>query len=527
MIIDAVTLPTGTRLETDVCIVGGGAAGITLAREFIGAGFRVALLESGGEQFETATQDLYRGTSIGRPFLDLTACRLRYFGGTTNHWGGWCGPYEPIDLDARDGLPWHGWPINRADLDPYYRRAQGICQIGPFEYEPAAWGLTAKNLCTPFNGPHFVSKILQQSPPTRFGAVYADALGKAPNVSVYLHANLLNFVADPNGAAVSEAMVGTLSGVRFTLHARLYILAAGGIENARLLLLSGPPDGPGLGNGHDLVGRFFMTNLCYSPGTIVPSDPYVDLNAFTGRDPQVHDIAGKPWRYLSCIALSAATMRELRLPATRIFWIYELGRAAGALAAVKRLPEDGWSNGDLLDDLAEVIGNLDSVIDFAARRTLFGDGVPIRALRLGCTSEQLPNPQSRVGLGAERDPLGLRMVAVDWQTTAEDKQKAIISQLLLGAEVGRVGFGRMQSTLTYDDTTWPADFYGDQHHMGTTRMHADPTQGVVDANCRVHGMANLFVAGSSVFATSSATNPTLTIVALALRLADHVKGHFT
>src|ERR1700691_6278104 len=130
MIIDARTLPTGTVVDTDVCIVGAGAAGITLAREFHDSPFRVALLESGGMQYEEETQDLYDGQSIGQPFPALMSDRLRFFGGTTNHWGGWCLPLDPIDFVRRDDLPYHdGWPFPQTYLEPWYRRAQAVCQL--------------------------------------------------------------------------------------------------------------------------------------------------------------------------------------------------------------------------------------------------------------------------------------------------------------------------------------------------------------------------------------------------------------
>jgi choline dehydrogenase-like flavoprotein len=150
--------------------------------------------------------------------------------------------------------------------------------------------------------------------------------------------------------------------------------------------------------------------------------------------------------------------------------------------------------------------------------------LPVRALNVHMTGEPMPNPDSRIRLGDERDGLGMRRVVADWRLTAEDKRQALALQRLLGTEVGRTGFGRLRLSLAEDDTTWPdATIIGDEHHMGTTRMHADPAHGVVDANCRVHGVTNLYVAGSSVFPTAGAANPTLTIVALALRLANHLK----
>src|SRR5215472_998991 len=277
MIIDARGLPSGTTIEAEVCIVGGGAAGITLAREFINAPFRVALLESGGMEFEQATQDLYEGQSIGAPFDDLTVCRLRFFGGTTNHWGGYCLPLDAIDFEPRDDLPYHGWPFPKSHLDPWYARAQEVCRLGAYDYRLSSWGIPDSKTPPPFSGPIFQTKVLQENP-VRFGSFYAPELRQAPRVTVYLHANACHFDGGETGNGIKELSVKTLSGENFTVRARTYVLAAGGIENARLLLASGREGGNGLGNDRDLIGRFFMVHLEYSAGTIVLSNPHMDLD---------------------------------------------------------------------------------------------------------------------------------------------------------------------------------------------------------------------------------------------------------
>jgi choline dehydrogenase-like flavoprotein len=516
MIVDARSVPAGTLVETDVCIIGAGAAGITIAREFSDAPFRVVLLESGGMEYEPETQELYQGLSVGQPFPDLTASRLRFFGGTTNHWGGWSSPFEEIDFEARDDLPYHDWPFPKTHLDPWYRRAQDVCQLGPFDYRPARWGISSNVIPPPFSGPHFECKIIQENP-LRFGPVYGPEVQRAPSVTVYLHANASHLDGGETGSGVREVSVKTLSGTDFAVRARHYILAAGGVENARLLLASGQADGNGLGNAHDLVGRFFMVHLIYSGGMIVPSDPHMNFDFRTAGY-----VAGQ--RFVSFIGLSESSMRLLRLPNIRFFWDYQFSPVVKGVKALRRLMGGEGPGGGMLADLSAVIGDLDGVVTFAARKVLFGEGIPIEALPLVCNWEQQANPQSRVFLGSERDRIGMREIVVDWQLTDGDKITAAAGLRLLGTEIGRAGFGRLRSSLTEDDP-WPGPehFYGDEHHMGTTRMHQDPTLGVVDENCRVHGVANLYVAGSSVFPTGSAHNPTLTIVALALRLADHVK----
>jgi choline dehydrogenase-like flavoprotein len=220
--------------------------------------------------------------------------------------------------------------------------------------------------------------------------------------------------------------------------------------------------------------------------------------------------------------LSASSMHELHLPNIMMGWLYQFSPVVGAVEALKRLTGGEGPGGSRLADLSTVIGNLEGVADFAVRKALLGQGIPIEALDVWCASEQQPNPKSRISLGSTRDQLGMREVVVDWQLIADDKSNAAATVRLLGAEIGRTGFGRLRSAFG-EDGAWPKDFVGNEHHMGTTRMHHDPAQGVVDENCRIHAMTNLYIAGSSVFPTSGASNPTLTIVALALRLADHLK----
>jgi len=510
MFLEASSVPSDSVVEAELCIVGAGASGIAIAQQFTGKAFRVVLLESGGTEFEPGTQELYEGHDIGQPYLDLATCRLRFYGGTTNHWAGWCLPLDDIDFEKREDYPYGGWPFTRSHLEQWYRRAQDICQVGPFDYEPTSWGIRSRQIPAPFNGPHFCSKVLQVSPPTRFGPVYAPLLRQASQISVYLNANALGFDVSENEAEIRQVRVATLTGNRFVVRARTYILAAGGIENARLLLLSGKPDGNGLGNRHDLVGRYFMTHLEYSSGIIAVSNPYTDFKfcqSFEGTQPIV-----------SFVGLTPESMRQLRLPNIRITWEYVF---APIVKASKRLATG--VSGHMLSDLSRVIRDLDGLAGYVIRKAVFGDGAPVEALVLRCHSEQMPNPESRILLGSDLDALGLRKTVVDWRLMAEDKRNVTKTHRLLGTEIGRAGFGRLRYALADDDITWPEDFRGNEHHMGTTRMHSDPTQGVVDANCRVHGLENLYVAGSSVFPTSGAANPTLTIVALALRLADHIK----
>jgi choline dehydrogenase-like flavoprotein len=525
MFIDARSLPAGTTVETDLCIIGAGAAGIAMAVQFLAAGIRVAVVEGGGLQYEDDTQSLYDGTTVGRSYPGLTTTRMRAFGGTTNLWGGWCAPLDPIDFEPREGLPYRGWPINRTELDPWYEKAHKVLNLGPYDYRIDRWGIRADRIPAPFAGPHLICRMLQSSRQANLAQAYGKVLERAETVTVFLHANAMHLATSATGQEVGELSVGTLSGVRFTVRAKRYVLAAGGIETARLLLASGDPDGPGLGNQHDLVGRFFMTHLEYDSGTMAIADPYTDFDFCTNEELKSSGRFYDPFdlKFVTFVGISEASLRQYALPNARFRWSFEYDPGKLTIDAFRRL-----RHGDVhLDDVGAVIRDLGGVGEFVVRKALSKQAFPVRALNMHMTGEPMPNPLSRITLGQERDALGMRRVVVDWRLTDLDKRQALVLQRLLGTEVGRSGIGRLRIALKDDDTTWPDDTYGDEHHMGTTRMHADPAQGVVDAQCRVHGMANLFVASSAVFPTAGVANPTLTIVALALRLADHLKRQLT
>src|SRR5258706_9271533 len=238
MFVDARSLPAEERLDADLCIVGAGAAGIVLALTLAAAGRRIILVESGDYTPDPATQDLYHGQSVGLPYA-LAASRLRYFGGTTNHWQGACRPLDAPDLAVRDWVPQSGWPFPRSVLDPYYQRARPLCDLAP---APATVDdlRAAGGRPIPWSGP-LETAVWQMSPPTRFGEKYRAALEAPPGLTVLLNANLIALTPVADSGAVALARCGTLAGSRFAIAAGRYVLACGGARNARLLFLAPRP----------------------------------------------------------------------------------------------------------------------------------------------------------------------------------------------------------------------------------------------------------------------------------------------
>lgn len=504
MLIDAAGVPAGTTISGDVCVVGAGVAGITLARDLAASGRRVVLLESGPFDYSEAANDLNAGRSVGRPYLDLATCRQRFFGGTSNHWGGWCLPQDKIDFER-------GWPFPREELDPFYRRAQPLLELGPYEYQVRNWGVSPRDVPAPFAGPHFEVKMLQNSPPTRFRDNYGPELRRSDRVTVVLDATVTAIEAEA-GQRVTGVVVSAPDRKRFTVQAGDYVLACGGVENARLLLLSG------LGN--DRVGRNFMVHLQCPGGTVAVADPYTEFGFYTNVTSNGRDYTPFRHRFVSFVGLTEATMRAQGLPNARVMWQFGYRDDIKTIRALQGATS--WhGDGHRFGDIWSVMTDLGGAGGFVFRRLFMGQALPVVSLDLQFTFEPSPNPESRIRLGDALDALGQRRVELDWRVNEADREHARTIARLFGAEIGRAGLGRMQTLLEGPD--WPEGMFGDQHHMGTTMMHKDPDAGVVDPDCRLHGMENLFVAGSSVFPHAGVANPTLTITALALRLAQHLR----
>ena len=279
MIIDFRTLEDHSVIEADLCIVGAGAAGITLAREFLTSKLRVVVIESGGFEPDSGTQSLYRGENVGFKYYPLETCRLRFFGGTTGHWNGQCSPLSEIDFEERPWVPSSGWPIAKADLDPFYKRAHLILGLGPYVYDDDVWRMLQMD--GPRLDPTKVEvRFWQFSRRLRFGQVYRQDMQAAHNVHVYLHANLLNIQTNRDGSVVDNVEIRSLDGKSGKVKAKTFVLAAGAIENARLLLLSNRVEPMGIGNRFGFVGRFFMEHPEIDCGLVLPINPVKFLETY-------------------------------------------------------------------------------------------------------------------------------------------------------------------------------------------------------------------------------------------------------
>ncbi len=494
--LDARAVPAGTSIDTDLAIIGGGPAGISLALALAGSGIRVLMLESGGMEFDGATQALYTGSETGVRYIPLEASRLRFLGGSSNHWGGWCRPLDAIDFEPRAWLPHSGWPIAKSALAPYYERAQALVEAGPFIYDDQAKWTSAQG--TPIalgeGGVHTTyfqfSKQRDSILPTHFGDRYAGDLKRVANLSVMLHANVTGLRLAPDARSIDRLDTATLSGKRFSVKPKCTVLAAGGVETPRLLLASNDVVSKGIGNSHDLVGRFFAD----------------------------HPIPGNT----AIIVLFGGNISP---------YYQQPQPAYGAYFRAALAPRESYQRqSGVLGSLATVEGEvqLDSIGRAAVAQTAatFGiDAGNMRAFTLGCGLELAPDPDRRVSLTTEKDALGMPRLKLDMRIADTDfaRYRATLTELGRQLLAARTGMVRI---LHKTREEWMSVMDWGNHHLGTARMSPDPETGVVNADLQVHGVHNLFVAGSSVFPTYGASNPTLNLVALTLRLADHLKSWF-
>lgn len=526
----------GRVLRAQVCVVGGGIAGIVLALEFERRGIDTILLESGGFDADEATRDLYRGDNVGLPYVFGDGCRDRCFGGSSNGWGGWNAPLQEHDMERRDWVPDSGWPFDRRELEPYYQRAYPILQMGQGTFDVGRWveAINREDVCRlPLRSGRILDSISRFSTPSRLGSIYRSQLQNARHVQVYLHANVVDIETRPAPGVVSGLRVKTISGRELRVESKYFVIACGGIDNARLLLSCTGTQAGGLGNANDLVGRYFADHPRLTLGTVRLNRPWKRNKLYDIKFHYRNRAVAAQGTYVSGLFSVDPELQRREGLLNAQLWFNsafpgEGTRAAEALIRLKQRLHGRLDPGfGVWSDLFQLARHPVNTAGFVLARLLQPE-ILIRTVRIDVICEPSPNRDSRVTLTSARDALGMRRVCVDWRLDPQvkhtfDRSLAIFAHELRASNVGEVDLpeplvGREWPYV--HPTAW--NNMGTWHHMGTTRMHDSPSLGVVDRHCRVHGVANLFVAGSSVFPTYGANFPTVTIAALSLRLADHI-----
>jgi len=498
--VDARTVADGEVVEADVCVAGGGVAGLVTALELEPAGVRVALVEHGESLEDGEVEGSYPPLGSTRAGGGL--------GGTAALWtaelapgqvGARYAPLAPIDFEAREGMPWSGWLFGRSCLEPFYARAQELCGAGPFDYA-----------ATPQNG-DVADAAFSHGPRTVFTRDCPARVAQSDSIRAFVGGTAVDVERD--GDAVSSLRIAMGPDRSFAVRARAFVLALGGVENARFLLLTG------LGNAHDLVGRFFMDH----PTARCRLDPSPDALPRLGT----YDIR----RVNGHVAVTAFGLREETLRRE--------GLPNGGFFVVPAADDDSAGVVRRMGDLAAAahrrvarsVPALAPTTRMAARSALLntlGVGAvsgwsrlrrPPEAFDVYHVVELGPERERRVELGSRRDELGRPVARLRWFVADRELEALHRTEELVGSALEEAGLGRLTTARQVGDELHPSA----HHHLGTTRMADDPRRGVVDADGRVHGIPNLYVTGGSVFPTAGYVNPTLTIVALASRLAAHLR----
>lgn len=538
---------TTQGLAADLCIVGGGAAGLTMAHALKDSGLSILLLEAGEERQTKASQKNYEGELVDpRSHPWLHHFRVRAAGGSSRIWGGRCMPFDPIDFEARDWVAGPGWPFGIDTLTPYYLAAQEAAEAGAFDYDPASVLPAAqREFARGLDNDLIETRLERFSRPTNFWTRFGADLAKAENVRILMNAPVQEIHLTKDGSAVDHLEVRRPDGTTAPIRAKRYVLAMGGLESVRLMMTSNRVKPAGLGGDHGHLGRFYMSHLAAAVGEIQFTDPAGVAFDYAVDDAGIYvrrrlALTAKAQRDLQCLNVIFRT--HLPDPAdpshgdpvlsamflVKNFVLYEYSR---------KFREGGVSKASYLGHVSNILRQPGRLVRFAntwLRKRVFADrklpsvvlGSKTGAYVLEFHAEQAPNPDSRLTLSDEKDAFGVAKLKADWRMTQQDTDSLLKAYALLAVGLERTGVGR----LVYDPQIVAAKAaaegaYGG-HHIGAARMARDPRDGVVDPDCRVHGVNNLFLASSAVFPTSSQANPTLTILALSLRLAEHLRREF-
>lgn len=516
-------------LRCDICIIGTGPAGATIARELSNTRLRVTILESGGTERQEATDALNEIESVGWPrIMDQWLVRNRIVGGASETWGGRCAPFDEIDLEVRDWVPYSGWPFKIDELIHYFERTAEYLGLGAgsgfsddrvwayIGHQPPRLDLDRDKLLPMF---WQVSRDpVNWTDRVRFGRHLAADIG--PNVTLVTNATVLRIHVTESGAAVKSVEFAGASGRRWSLPTSTVAVCAGAIENARLLLSSDDVVAPGIGNGNDLVGRFLMDHPRTSVGRFQMKHGQAALNRFG----VFKSHAASANRYHLGVRLSPAVQRSEQL-LNCAAWVagFSAGPADPPWDSLKRFVR---READIRRDLPVII--MGSGLIFRGLKDYFilHRGLPHKydAITMEAMCEQVPNPDSRITLSDRRDPLGMRISRIDWRVCEQEARALRRTTELMLEQFSRMGLEPpVLAEWVRDGAMFPDTVRDVAHPMGTTRMADDPACGVVDAECQVHGVHGLYMAGSSVFPTAGHANPTQMVVALALRLADTLK----
>lgn len=551
-------------VNVDVCIIGAGPAGMATANEFLNTDLKVALLESGGKKYIHPIQLLSEGLLSGHLFEPQESTHLRQIGGTANNWilqmtdeqyGYRYTPLDEVDFETRDYIPHSGWPISKKDLDPYYARAHATCGVGTYDYTAQYWA-RGKFQPIKLNEDKVYNSVFTFGPTKKFTDEIPEKITNSRNLTLYYHATVVELLCDQSSDVVTTAVVRMFDGKEIYFKAKQFIITSNALQTPRLLLNSTKTHKNGIGNQNDNVGRYYMDHNLVACGHFYPHDPKfinemgfydmqgVDGTTVLGRlnlNPEfmtanwLRNIAvmffPTEWNQVDLDAMNS--LNSIKLPnfhkKTALRYPIELGKH---LIRLISKPKALWIHfHNIFQGRNRLIRAVYEYLRFGVpiflglgrggwSRMANNEGKYNKFELLGIV-EQSPNPENRLTLLDEKDALGCPKTKVHYICSDEDILSVTKAQSVFGEVLEESGLGRYEPPKISAEVM--KTITGLHHMMGTTRMSDDPKTGVVDRDCCVHGMKNLFIAGSAVFPTGGYGNPTLTNLALSIRVADKVK----
>jgi choline dehydrogenase-like flavoprotein len=503
-------------IHTQVCIIGAGAAGITIARNLKNSE-RVTLVDSGNFGLDNRTQSLYEGKNLALKYFDLLKCRLRYFGGTTNHWGGYCRTNDPIDYEGRPDLNLPEWPVKSDELEPYIERAKKELGLKYDFFDHTELlkdkGISKDQLIDDITD-GLQTKIFQVSSKTKFSRIYRDELKKQSNLDVLLNLNAVHIELSTDGLNIEFILLRNLKGEETRIYAQKFIIACHGIENARLLLNSNNRQKQGIGNTSGHVGKYFMEHAHIDASRLIPTDNF----------PKFYDFSLLRRQKLNAnISFTDEFTRKNKMLQyyCRFFPVYAEDSVLNAARRLKQSLNQPYS-ASLYYDLSKSVSNIQEITKFVISNLHWHSPTP-KYYYLNHRIEQAPNPNSRVVISSEKDEVGAYKADLNWELNNHDYDAFKKGQDKIVMELSALNAGRFELEEITPSLV-KQRLKGHYHHTGTTRMSENIDSGVVDKNCKVHGINNLYIAGSSVFPTAGYSGPTLVILALSYRLAEHIES---
>ncbi len=448
----------------DVVIVGAGPAGITIANKLASYKKKIALIEAGDKEYSDESQELYKGRTLGDPYFELDISRLRYFGGSSGHWAGWCRTFENEDFNREYLGDEFKWPIRFNEIDNYRKEACEILEISNFFNDNMVKNSRIENISFNF------------SPPVRFGSKYFRDLVENKFVNVFINSNLVDITHSSN--QLNAVKINSYNGNSADLYAKNFVFAMGGLENSRYLLWFQRKYGDSFIYNSPSIGRYWMEHPHYTIGRAL-----INKNKVGGRFYTLSPSAQFENQILNCC-----------------FRLEHL---------------NDKSTEDLIKNLSIEAPKLGSSFAKMAKQKIIV-GAKFRAVW-----EQFPNFENHIQLDTQMDRFGIPKLILNWEKANLDIKTIEKSISEFRDWLFKIDGGRIQI-----DQNWiknPNQEIGGHHHMGGTRMHADKRLGVVDSNCKVYGSKNLFIAGSSIFTTGGHNNPTLPIVQFSIRLSEHLR----